>query len=343
MKISTEFKIGFLVILAIGMAYWGVNYMKGIDIFKQDRLFYSVYDRIDGLTPSNLVSLNGYPIGLVREIELLPHEGNKILVTIAVTQSDLFIPSDSEARIFSSDLLGSKQVNLILGQNTDYLLEGDTLKSSIEENLASAVNAQLAPLKLKAEELLGQIEKAVITVQSVFDESARENLSRSFQHIQESFYTVSLTAERLDTLIANEKPAIESMINNLSSFSESLNQNRDNLSRFAENIADISDSLRTAELKAAIANASLALNQFSILMAEASEGKGTVGKLLHDDSLYISMNEATTNLASLLEDMETNPKRYVQVSVFGKKEKKIKLSDKDIKRIQKAIEEDSKP
>jgi phospholipid/cholesterol/gamma-HCH transport system substrate-binding protein len=343
LKFSTEFKIGLLVLLAIAMAYWGINYMKGIDIFKQDRIFYATYDRVDGLSNSNLVTLNGYPIGLVREIQLVPELGNKVMVTFAITQTDLRIPKDSEARIFSSDLLGSKQVELIIGSSPEIAMEGDTLTASMEKDLASAVNAQLAPLKLKAEELLGQIEQAVVTVQSVFDESARENLSQSFQHIQESFYAVSLTAKRLDTLIAKEKPAMESMIDNLSSFSASLNNNKDNISRLTENLADISDSLRTAELKEAVANAAAALEQFTILMDQASQGKGTVGKLLHDDSLYNSLNTATTNLASLLEDMETNPDRYVQVSVFGKKAKKVKLSNKDVERISKAVLEQQKP
>ena len=340
MKISTEFKIGFFVIMAILVAYWGINYLKGNDVFKKERIYYGVYERIDGLAPSNAVSINGFPIGLVRNIKLLPESNNRILVEFAITNPDILIPIDSEVRIFSSDLLGSKQVSITIGKSLEYVQPGDTLITSIEEGLAASVNAQIAPLKIKAEELLGQIEKAVITVQSVFDESARDNLSKSFKHIEESFYSVSQTAKRLDSLMETEKPLIEDMMVNLSEFIRALNDNKENLNRFTTNLAIISDSLRTSDLKDAIANAAIALQQFSVMMEKASKGEGTVGKLLHDDSLYNALTDATVKLASLLDDMETNPGRYVQVSVFGKKQKKVKLSNKDIERIKDAIQED---
>ena len=342
MKISTEFKIGFFVIMAILVAYWGINYLKGNDVFKKERIYYGVYERIDGLAPSNAVSINGFPIGLVRNIKLLPESNNRILVEFAITNPDILIPIDSEVRIFSSDLLGSKQVSITIGKSLEYVQPGDTLITSIEEGLAASVNAQIAPLKIKAEELLGQIEKAVITVQSVFDESARDNLSKSFKHIEESFYSVSQTAKRLDSLMETEKPLIEDMMVNLSEFIRALNDNKENLNRFTTNLAIISDSLRTSDLKDAIANAAIALQQFSVMMEKASKGEGTVGKLLHDDSLYNALTDATVKLASLLDDMETNPGRYVQVSVFGKKQKKVKLSNKDIERIKDAIQEDEK-
>lgn len=342
MKISTEFKIGFFVIVAIGVAYWGINYLKGNDVFRKERIYFGVYERIDGLAPSNAVSINGFPIGLVRHIKLLPNQNNRILVEFAITNPDILVPIDSEARIFSSDLLGSKQVSISIGKSNEYIKPGDTLLTSIEEGLAAAVNAQIAPLKIKAEQLLGEIEKAVITVQNVFDESARDNLSKSFKHIEESFFAVSNTAKRLDSLMETEKPVIEDMMVNLSEFIEALNDNKENLNTFTTNLAVISDSLRTSDLKDAIANASIALGQFTVLMEKASQGEGTVGKLLQDDSLYNSMTEASVNLARLLEDMETNPDRYVKVSVFGKNEKKVKLSNKDIERIKDSIEEDEK-
>jgi phospholipid/cholesterol/gamma-HCH transport system substrate-binding protein len=340
LKISTEFKIGFFVILSIAIAYWGINYLKGNDVLSKDRIFYAVYDRIDGLSPSNVISINGFPIGLVRHIELMPEQGNKILVEFAITNSEIRIPEDSKVRIFSADLLGSKQVSLTIGNSIGYAQSGDTLAASIEKGLAESVNAQIAPLKLKAEELLGQIEKAVITVQSVFDESARDNLSQSFESVKESFYSLSQSSKRLDSLMANEKPVIEKSLSNLSEFLENLNSNNDKLNAFTANLVDISDSLKASNLKEAIANASIALEQFTLMMDKASRGEGTIGKLLHNDSLYNSMTEASVRLGSLLEDMEMNPDRYVQVSVFGKKEKKVKLSDKDIERVKEAIIEE---
>ena len=342
MKISTEFKIGFFVILAIAVAYWGINYLKGNDVFNKDRIYYGVYDRIDGLTPSNLVTLNGMPVGIVRSVKLLPEKDNRILVEFAISNHDINIPEGSVARIFSSDLLGSKQVELKLGKGGSLLPPGDTLNTEIEESLADAVNAQIAPLKIKAEELLGQIEKAVVTIQSVFDENARQNLSESFESIKQAFASFATASKRLDSLLESQKPVIESALGNVNEITESLNNDMENLDAIIANFAEISDSLKTSDLKKAIAAAAVALEDFSLMMEEISKGEGTVGKLVSDDSLYVALNEAARNLASLLDDMETNPDRYVQVSVFGKKQKKIKLSDKDIERIKEAVEEDNK-
>jgi len=340
MKISTEFRIGFFVIVAIAVSYWGINYLKGNDVFSNDRVYYAVYDRIDGLAPSNAISINGFAIGLVRKIELLSDRNNKILVEFSISNPDILIPKDSEVRIFSSDLLGSKAVSLTIGDSQEYAKSGDTLTSSIEEGLAAAVNAQIAPIKIKAEELLGQIEKAVITVQSVFDENTRDNLSNSFESINETFESFKLSAKRLDTILITSKPAFENSLVMVSSILENFNSNEEKINSLFSNLAEISDSLKASQLKETIANAAIALDQFAKTMENASQGEGTIGKLLYNDSLYNSMNDATNQLTSLLEDMETNPDRYVQVSVFGKKEKKVKLSDKDIERIKKAIEED---
>jgi len=339
LKISTEFKIGFVVVLSIAIAYWGINYLKGNDVFSKERVFYGVYDRIDGLAVSSPVNINGFAIGLVREIKLLPGKENRILVRFDISNDDVNIPAYTEARIVSVDLLGSKQVTLLMGNGNEYLTSGDTLNSSIEGGLAESVNKQIAPLKIKAEELLGQVEKAVVTVQSVFDENARENLSQSFMKIKESFINLSNTAKRLDSLMIVEKPLVENATINFAEFMQSLNDNKENLNRITYNLALITDSLRAADLTSAVANASDALKNLATMIDNINKGQGTVGKLMYNDSLYNELTNATIQLKSLLEDIETNPDRYIKVSVFGKKEKKLKLSDKDVERIQKYIDE----
>lgn len=337
MKLSTELKVGILVVLAIGLAYWGINFMQGNDIFKKERNYYAVYQRINGLVVSNPVSINGFNVGLVKNISFLDSKGKRILVEFAIKNKHIQIPNDSKVRIFSSDLLGSKAVELIVGESDIMAQVGDTLTSDIEQDLAEAVNAQIAPLKNKAEELLGKVTDAVVTVESIFDKDAKENLSESFVKIRESFESFSRAAKNLDDMVSTNKPVIDTMMLDFSSVIANIRANEENLNTFFENMASISDTLESSELNAAIANAANSLDKLSSMIDNVSEGKGTIGKLMYDDSLYNSLVNTSSQLDSLLNDMQAHPKRYIHFSVFGKKDKQVKLSKKDIKMIQESL------
>lgn len=339
MKRSIEFKVGLLVVFAIALVYWGINFMQGNDIFKKERTYYSIYQKINGLSVSNPVSINGYNVGLVKKISFLDNKGSQILVEFSIKNKNIELPIDSKFRIFSSDLLGSKAVDLRIGESELIAQPGDTLLSDIEQDLAEAVNAQIAPLKNKAEELLSKITDAVVTVESIFDNEAKENLSESFVKIRESFVAFSNTAKRLDTLVANEKPVIDSILNNFHSIVSNINANEKNLNTFFENMAAISDSLQKSDLNKAIGNASKSLMKLSAMIDNMSEGNGTLGKLMYNDSLYNSLVNTSSQLDSLLNDMQAHPKRYLSFSVFGKKDKQVKLSKKDIKMIQESLKD----
>lgn len=313
--------------------------MQGNDIFKKERNYYAVYQRINGLVASNPVSVKGFNVGLVKKISFLDPQGTKILVEFAVKNKDIQIPIDSKARIFSSDLLGSKGVEIIIGESDVMTQVGDTLLSGIEQDLAEAVNAQIAPLKNKAEELLSKVTDAVVTVESIFDKDAKENLSESFVKIRESFESFSRAAKNLDELVNTNKPVIDTMMLDFSAVVANIRANEDNLNTFFENMASISDTLESSDLNAAIANAANSLDKLSSMIDNVSEGKGTIGKLMYNDSLYNSLVNTSSQLDSLLNDMQAHPKRYIHFSVFGKKDKQVKLSKKDIKMIQESLNE----
>lgn len=339
MKRSTEFKVGLVVVIAIGIVYWGINFMQGNDVFKKEKNYYAVYENINGLVVSNPVSINGFTVGLVKKISFLDDRGKEILVEFAIKNKNIKIAEDSKFKIFSSDLLGSKGVAIIMGESDIAAIPGDTLQSLIEEGLAEAVNAQIAPLKNKAEELLEKVTEAVVKVESILDKQAQDNLSESFEKIRESFVSFANAADRLDKLVQDEAPVIDSILTDFHSIVYTIRKNEDNLNLFMENIAVISDSLKKSELSSAISNASRSLNGLSEMIDNVSEGNGTIGKLLYNDSLYNSLVSTSSHLDSLFSDMLLNPDRYVQVSVFGKKNKKIKLSKKDIKLIQESLKE----
>ncbi|PCH65042.1 MAG: hypothetical protein COC01_10480, partial [Bacteroidetes bacterium] len=181
MKFTKEAKLGVLVTAAIVVFIWGFNFLKGSNIFSMEREYYAVYQRIDGLVEANPVLLNGFKVGRVNNIYFHPDNSGKVIVKFVINKETIDLPKDTKALIFSSDLLGSKSIELKLGEDSVYLQYGDTLMSSIEENLKEAVNRQIAPLKKKTEELIGSIDSAVTIVQDILNKEARENLSKSFE------------------------------------------------------------------------------------------------------------------------------------------------------------------
>mgnify|MGYP001554081513 CR=1 FL=1 len=189
MKLSKEFKVGLVAIVTIALFIWGFNYLKGLDIFKNYKTFYAVYPRVNGLTPANPVSIHGLNVGQVTSIAFTPDMSGNIIVEFIVT-TDLPMPKNSKASIYSSDLMGSKAIEIILGDTNVYLDDYDTLASVVEASLKDAVNQQIAPLKNKAEELIRSIDSAVVAIRGVFDRKTRENLKNSIESIRQINYIV---------------------------------------------------------------------------------------------------------------------------------------------------------
>lgn len=319
-KISKEVRVGIVTAIAIGFFIYGFNYLKGKDLFSTQRKFYAVYNDIDGLVEANPLLINGYKVGIVGKIKLVQDTSSRVIITLLLDDAVL-IPKNSIAKVISSDILGSKAVQLILGSGTDYVVEGDTLLSAQEDNLKQSVNKTIAPLQRKAEGLIASIDSVLVVVQQVFNESARQNLAKSFESIKQAITSLETTSYRLDTLVISEKLKISSILTKINVLATTLAGNSDKLSNVINNFSDISDSLAKSNLTSAVNNADLALSQASGIMNKINRGEGTMGMLINNDSLYRKLDKSAEDLDKLLLDLRINPERYVRVSVFGRKDK----------------------
>ncbi len=237
MKISKEFKIGIVVLFAIGALIWGFNFLKGSDIFSHKYELFAVYPKVDGLLEANPLLVNGYKIGQVNKISLI-QRGDKhpVLVKFLLTE-DLKIPKNSVAKIVSSDLLGSKAVEVVFSVNSEFVQSGDTLMSETEEGLKESVDKRLTPLQKKAEGLLSSIDSVMVIVQYVLNDKTRENLSKSFESIKKAINTLEQTAYKLDDLVDNERSKISSLLNKLNSVGSMLEKNTGRIDNILANIA----------------------------------------------------------------------------------------------------------
>lgn len=322
MKLTKEFKIGIVVICAITAFIWGIGFLKGSNFFSSKFYLYAVYPKIDNLIPANPLQINGYKIGQVRSISLIEKDGkNQVLVKFLITE-DVDIPRGSTARIVSTDLLGSKAVEVIFSKNKQFVESNDTLNAEAEKSMKDSFNQQLGPLQNKAEHLISSIDSVMTIFGLVLNKNTRDNLDRSFESVRRSILTLEQTAYKLDDLMATEKPKMSSIFTNLDGITTNLNKSEQKINNILNNFSTLSDTLAKSQLKSAVANADNTLKELNQLLARINEGNGTLGKLAKNDSLYNNLNKSAQDLDLLLKDLKENPKRYVHFSIFGRKDKK---------------------
>jgi len=315
LKFSKEFRIGFLFILAIAVLVWGFSFLKNKNILYKERVLIAVYKHVNGLNPSNPVYINGVKVGQVGEVFFDPSMDGDIVVELVFT--DKFpIPSNSTARIFSEDLMGSKAVEILLGPGPDYAQTGDTLSTEIETSLKDAVNQQILPLKLKAEDLLSSLDTMVVAIKGIFNKDAREDLAASIKSIRQTFRNLESTTQNLDTLVITESNRLSSILYNIDMITRNLNNNSQKINRVLDNLATLSDTIARSNISGIIADLDKTIGNLSLVMARIEKGEGTLGLLINNDQLYKDLEKSASELNLLLEDIRLNPKRYVRISVF---------------------------
>ncbi len=314
MKVSKEFKVGFVFIIAIAIFIWGFNLLKGTDILSGKRFLYAVYDRVDGLEKDNKVLVNGLNIGKVSSLDFIPGTST-ILVEIYI-QNEVDIPKNSVALIKGTDLLGTKAIEIIFGDSSENTENYDTITAQLEQSLMSQVNEQVEPLKRKALALISSVDSTMTDIQSLFNEDTRTNLSNTIEKIKNALTNAEDATSRIDHILTEGQPKIKTIMDNLESISGNLNANNDNITAILENFAALSDSLNSAGIPETMRKARKAIASLNAITDKVNSGEGTLGQLMTNDSLYIELENSTTALRKLLEDIEANPKKYVKLSLF---------------------------
>ena len=315
MKTSRIVIIGIVITIAIASLVFGLNFLKGNNFFQKRNNYYIIYNDIQGLTLSAPVLVKGFKVGKIKDIQLLLDQGGKILVEIDINEN-INLNDSSVAMIYSLDLMGSKGINLKIGNSNNMLSNGDTIISKIEKDLKEQVSAQMLPLKIKAEELMGSMDSVMVLVQYIFNKTNRQNIDNSFSSIYKTFATLQHTSVELDSILTHGRFKINKIFSNVESITTNLKNNNELITAVLQNIHNISDSLSKANILSTINNANIAVAQIDTLMLKINRGEGTIGQLIHNDTLYQNLNNASKNLDKLLLDVRENPKRYIHYSLF---------------------------
>ena len=321
MKISREIKIGAFLIIVILFFILGVNFIKGKDVFRKHRTYYAVYNQISGLVKAAPVSVNGLNVGNVSNIFFENPKSSRIVIEMTL-YNPIEVPVNSVATIFSPDLLGTKNINLVLGDSKVMAQSGDTLGGRLTATLSEEVSAQVAPLKHKAEALISSLDTMVTVVRTVFNVQTRENLKASFEHIRQTILNLEHTTFNLDTLVYGQRSRMERILFNIEDISANIRQNDKNISNILTNFSAISDTIAKARIAHTLLDVHTAVMSISEITEKINRGEGSMGLLLNDRKLYNNLEKSSDELNQLITDLKLNPHRYLNFSVFPPSEKR---------------------
>ncbi len=316
-RIRREIKIGFVVVATILLFIWGLNYLKGTDIFTRQIKFYAEYEQVSGLIESNPVTISGVKVGQVNKIFFHPDKSGRIIVESIVDRS-VNIPDNSIARLYSSDLLGTREIEIVLGNSETHISDGDTLKTHIQASIQEEVSQQMLPFKKQAENLIAQVDSVLAVIQYVFNEETRDNIGESLENIKLTLQNFERTTHTLDTTFYVQAHRIANIIRNAESITYNLKKNNEAITNIINNFEAVSDSLATANIKQTINNAESAIAELNIMLKKINESEGSLGLLINDTTLYINLEKSSKQLEELLEDINKDPRKYFNISVFGR-------------------------
>ncbi len=313
MKLSREIKTGLIVIMGTLCVIFGYSFLKSTSLFDDDLTLYAVYKDVGGLQAGTTVSINGKKVGTVNSIKFKDASGN-LLVTFSVNQ-DLLFSKNSTVELYDTGLIGGKglRINPIFDGVT--IANKDTLKTTTKASLSEVADQKLSPILEKFESALTDADSVMLNVNEVLDTKAKKDLRKSISDLSLLMNDLKGAGSTLNTLLKNND---EKLSNSLANFE-----------KLTANFANLSDSLNNAGLGRTLSNLESTMASLNNIMSKIDRGDGTMGKLMKDEALYTNLNNASRELNLLLQDFRLNPKRYVNVSVFGKKQTAYEVPEND--------------
>ena len=303
---TKEIKIALVAIVGIIVLFFGMNFLKGVNLFSDDDTYYIRFNNINGLAGSSPIMTNGYKVGTVTDIQFDYNKKDEILSEVGINKN-LRIPVGTTAEI-SSDLLGNVQVDLILGDEKDGFLDPE---STIEGRLNSGAMGKLKEMIPQVEKMLPKVDSILARVNGLLADPA---LPATLHHAEQVTYDLTSTTKQINTLMAGVNKEVPGLMGKADVVLDKASTTMGNAATMTENLANLDLESSLNELKQTLEN----LQTFT---ATLNSKDGAVGMLLHDKTMYEQLNSTLAHADSLLINFREHPKRYVHFSVFGKKDK----------------------
>lgn len=304
---KTEIKVGLVGLGILILLFFGIKFLKGIDIFNKEVSYHVLYKDVSGMHESNYIYLNGMKVGYIKDIKAMDNRAENFLVTISIS-SKVNMTKDSKIVLFNADMLGSKALRLELGHG-ELLHKGDTITGEIEVGMLDKLGTAITPMAENLDSILS-------ATKSILNQQNRDNIQRTLANLESTSRKLNGISQQFDGLIDSEKNKIKNIIANTESITTNLKDNNERLSNIISRIDQITDTVAQANIGSTLSETSRTIERLNKVLGIIENGKGNLGLLINDEGLYRNLNESARKLDALIEDIKANPKKYVKISVF---------------------------
>jgi phospholipid/cholesterol/gamma-HCH transport system substrate-binding protein len=314
-KFTKEIKAGLIALLAIIGFVILFQFMKGKSLFTTDNIFYAKFDNVEGLSASNPVSINGLKVGQVDKIIPQTEADGKIHFVVKVTVDDDFeFSKRSTLEIFEPGLMSGKQMRINLAYGNPMAKDGDTLKGAFTLSLMNNISSQVGPVKDQLQVVLRRVDSLTTNANEILNDQNKAEIKALLINLNKTVASFEGTSRQTNALLANSDPKIQKVLDNANLATISAKSAIDKYGKVAEQV-DVKSLNNTIE------KLSVTSDKLNSVISGVQNGEGSLGKLTKDEQLYNNLNTASDNLNKLIQDLKTNPKRYLNFSVFGKNTK----------------------
>lgn len=314
LRFTKEIKAGLIVVLGIAALIQGFSYLKSNSILGKSTTLYAVYDHVGGLQPGTAVSLNGYSIGTIDDITFLDETG-KLLVSFTLT-TNLPIPVDSKAELYDTSVLGGKGLQIVLGTSDKVIVQNkDTLNASVKLGMTDRITELMEPLEAKVNSAIVETDLLMKNLNQLLDSDSQALLRETLKNFSDTSLSLKVISKNVSENLTTNEQALGTIL--------------ENTAELTLNLSNVSKTLNEVDLQGLFTDLDSSVATTKELLESIKNGDGAVGQLFTNEQLYISLRENLNQLEWLLQDLRLNPKRYLSVSVFGKKQKEYVLPESD--------------
>ena len=319
MTVSNETKVGALTAVAITLLILSFNFLKGKTLLKTGNYLYAKYTDTKGVKISNPVYVNGFQVGAVADIENADPTLKSLIVAIKLTDA-YDIPANSVA-VINENPLGTPSIEIKLGNSQSFLQQGDTLQTAESKGLLSGVMDKIGPVTQQLEKTIETLDVVLKNINSVFDPQTKNNLQAVIANVNKTTESLVISSASLQQMLNQQTGAIAQSMNNVNKFTKNLSDNNEKVSQTLTNVTKTSENFAKADLAGSVDQLKAAIGNLNKLVEKVNSTDGSLGKLINDKTLYNNLNNTIKSANILVDDLRLHPKRYVNISVFGKKDK----------------------